>query len=244
MSKNDSIKAYDLENRVKTYDKDMDLMHPNRKKMIQIALEFLPFNRRDSLKALDLGIGTGLFTLEFLSKFTNSKVIGIDGAKAMIELAKTRLKYLENKIEFILGDFRNIKRIISDIRDLDVIFSSYALHHLNYEEKVEVLGILENKLKKDGWFINADIIKTHSPLIEKRIQEIRVNGIVYRAKNKDTRFINFNSTRAFLDDLERNEKDQPLSASIDLEILSKTGFKNIEILWKEYREAVFCAQKI
>ncbi len=244
MSKNDSITAYDLEKRVETYDIDMDLMHPNRSKMVQIALEFLPYNTQDSLKALDLGIGTGFFTLEFLNKFSHSKVIGIDGAKAMMELAKVRLKDLKNKIEFILGDFRDLKHILFDNNDFDVIFSSYALHHLNYDEKVEVLDILRNKLKKNGWFINADIVKAQSSSIEKRIQEIRVDGIVCRAQNKDARFSNGKLTRAFLDALERKENDQPLSTSIDVEILNKTGFKNIEILWKEYREAVYCAQRI
>src|SRR5678815_4785399 len=38
-----SIVAYDVSQRVKTYDADMDLMHPNRSKMVQIAIEVLPF---------------------------------------------------------------------------------------------------------------------------------------------------------------------------------------------------------
>lgn len=244
MSKKDSISAYDLVKRVKNYDSDMDLMHPNRLKMVQITLEFLLLNTQDKLKGLDLGIGTGFFTLEFFKKFPKSKIIGIDGAKAMIDLSKIRLKHLLNKIEFIVGDFRDLKNLISDINDLDVVISSYALHHLNYNEKVDVLKILKNKLKNNGWFINADIIKAKSQLIEERIQKIRVNGIIHRAKGKDPRFINFESTRKFLDDLEMNEKDQPLTLSIDLEILNKVGFKNIDLLWKEYREAVICAQKI
>ena len=41
----------------------------------------------------------------------------------------------------------------------------------------------------------------------------------------------------------KKENDQPVSCSADMTILKEVGFKNIEILWKEYREAVVCAQK-
>ncbi len=57
-----SIAAYDVSQRVKRYDADMELMHPNRSKMVQIALEVLPFPKTAALRAIDLGIGTGYFT--------------------------------------------------------------------------------------------------------------------------------------------------------------------------------------
>ena len=36
-----SIDAYDAKSRVEKYDSDMDIMHPNRFKMVDIALEFI-----------------------------------------------------------------------------------------------------------------------------------------------------------------------------------------------------------
>jgi len=78
-----TIAAYDVLQRVKTYDADMELMHPNRSKMIEIALEVLPFPGTAALRAIDLGIGTGYFTECFLNKFPNGRVLGIDGAPAM-----------------------------------------------------------------------------------------------------------------------------------------------------------------
>src|SRR5215468_632968 len=109
MSTSKSIAAYDVSQRVKTYDADMDLMHPNRSKMVQIALEVLPFPRTAALRTIDLGIGTGYFTECFLNKFPNSRVLGVDGAPAMIELAKTRLKSLESRVEFVIGDFQKLQ---------------------------------------------------------------------------------------------------------------------------------------
>ena len=79
----DSAEAYDLPKRVRTYDSDMDIMHPLRDKMIEVALKVLPFDQTQALTALDLGIGTGVFSKQLLENYPNSQVVGIDGAIAM-----------------------------------------------------------------------------------------------------------------------------------------------------------------
>jgi len=76
------------------------------------------------------------------------------------------------------------------------------------------------------------------PEIEKRIQEIRVRGIVSRARGKDIRFADFQSTRSFLDELEVKEGDQPLTLLEDLRVLNEAGFYQPAVFWAEYREAV------
>src|SRR6266487_3965161 len=107
-----SIAAYDVSQRVKTYDADMELMHPNRSKMVQVAIEVLPFPKTAALRAIDLGIGTGYFTKQFLSHFPNSRVLGIDGAQAMVELAKGRLISLNSRVDFAIGDFRQLQQLV------------------------------------------------------------------------------------------------------------------------------------
>ena len=134
-----SIAAYDVSQRVKTYDVDMELMHPNRSKMVQVALEVLPFPKTAALRAIDLGIGTGYFSERFLNKFPNSHILGIDGAQAMIELAKARLASLASRVEFVIGDFRKLQELAPDADMVDVVFSAYALHHLSPPDKEMVL---------------------------------------------------------------------------------------------------------
>jgi ubiquinone/menaquinone biosynthesis C-methylase UbiE len=87
----DSITAYDLPARVASYDADMEIMHPNRSKMVDIAIEVLPFDSDASITALEIGTGTGFFTKRFLETFPNSRVISIDGAQSMVELARVRI---------------------------------------------------------------------------------------------------------------------------------------------------------
>jgi len=238
-----SIAAYEVSQRVKTYDADMELMHPNRSKMVQIAIEVLPFPKTVALQAIDLGIGTGYFTEQFLNHFPNSRVLGVDGAQPMVELAKERLKSLTSRVEFVIGDFRDLKQLAPNAGTADVVFSAYALHHLARSDKKNVLRTVVELLVPGGWFINADLIGANSPELESRLQELRVAGIVERASGSDHRFADSASTRRFLDDLEKNERDQPLTLSEDLAVLRSSGLKNVSAFWLEYRELVSGGQK-
>jgi tRNA (cmo5U34)-methyltransferase len=238
-----SIAAYDVSQRVKTYDADMELMHPNRSKMVQVAIEVLPFPRTAALRAIDLGIGTGYFTEQFLNHFPNSHVLGVDGAQAMVDLAKARLKSLASRVQFVIGDFRNLQQLAPDAGTADVVFSAYALHHLGRPDKEKVLREVVELLVPGGWFINADLIVADSPELERRLQELRIAGIAERAGGSDSRFPDSASTRQFLADLERKEADRPLTLAEDLALLRSSGLKNVSAFWLEYRELVSGGQK-
>ena len=238
-----SIAAYDVSQRVKTYDADMELMHPNRSKMVQIAIEVLPFPNTAALRAIDLGIGTGYFTEQFLNHFANSRVLGVDGAQAMVELAKERLKSLTSRVEFAIGDFRQLPQLVPGAATADVVFSAYALHHLSRPDKETVLKHVVELLVPGGWFVNADLIVADSPELESRLQQIRIDGIVERAGGADSRFTDSALTRQFLADLELKEADQPLTLAEDLALLRSSGLKNVSAFWLEYRELVSGGQK-
>jgi len=238
-----SIAAYDVSQRVKTYDADMELMHPNRSKMVQIALEVLPFPTTAALRAIDLGIGTGYFTECFLNTFPNSRLLGVDGAPAMIELAKARVKSSESRVEFVIGDFRKLRELAPGAGTVDIVFSAYALHHLSRLDKETVLRQVVELLAPGGWFVNADLIVADSPELEDRLQQIRIAGIVERACGADSRFADSVLTRQFLADLELKEADQPLTLAEDLRLLRSSGLKNVSAFWLEYRELVSGGQK-
>lgn len=240
---NNSINAYDLPARVASYDTDMEIMHPNRSKMVDIALEILPFDSGASITALELGTGTGFFTSRFLEHFPNSRLISVDGAQSMVELARVRIGSLVDRVDFRIGDFRQLRQIISHTERCDVVFSSYSLHHLSVREKTDVIRQALRFLHPGGWFVNADIIVSESEYMENLIQEIRVNGIVERASGSDQRFRDREATRSFLSNLEGNEADQPVTLMDDLQILKDADLKDVSVFWLEYREVVYGGRK-
>ena len=237
----ESIEAYDLPERVRRYDADMNVMHPLRRKMLEISLEVLPFSAADSFVALDLGVGTGVFTHELLRRFAECSVVAVDGSEGMIDLARTRLSEFEERLAFWCADFRALPTDVLPGDGYDVILSSYALRHLNSADKAKVVARSVEALRPGGWFINADLVRSASEGIENRIQALRVAGVTNRGAG-DSRFATPSRTEQTLQELERKERDQPLTAEEDLAILSRSGLTP-EILWKEYREVVMAGVK-
>lgn len=233
-----SIGAYDLPTRVATYDKDMEVMHPNRAKMIDVMLEVLPLAPDFSPLLLELGVGTAFLTKRFLDRFPASRVIAIEGAKSMVELARTRLGGAVKQVDFRIGDFRDLGKLISEKERGNVVLSSYSLHHLNSLDKERVIRRSLGFLEPGGWFLNADIIIAETPEMEARFQELRVDGILRRASPSDKRFLNAKTAREFLYEMEKTEKDQPLTLAEDFQTLRNAGLTYPTVFWLEYREAV------
>ncbi len=234
----DSVEAYDPPERVRRYDADMDIMHPLRLKMIDVALELLPFDRTDTLRVLDLGVGTGAFSRQLMEKYVNTEVVAVDGAASMLELAKFRLREYSNRVKWVVSDFRAMPTDLLEPYTIDVVISSYALHHLNAQEKLAVLKSVVRAIRPGGWFLNADLVIADAPDIEQRIQEIRVEAITARAPANDGRFCSPEATRQYLDELEEMEQDRPQTLKQDIRILRESGIANAEVFWKELREAV------
>ncbi len=239
----DSLKAYDVPERVRTYDIDMDVMHPLRHKMIEIILDILPFDQEAALKVMDLGVGTGIFSARVLKKFPNSKVTAIDGAEAMMDIATERLGPMADRLNWIIADFRQlpVETLLADSYDL--VISSYALHHLNAAEKSALLKKVVCALKPGGWFLNADIVVAEDKSIEQRLQQLRVEGVTSRASAADKRFASVESTRAYLSQMQIAENDQPQTTAIDLKIIREAGLPAAEIFWKELNEVVIGGPK-
>lgn len=238
MEPSSSIQAYDIPERVAKYDSDMDLMHPNRHKMAEIVLDLLPFPPSHAFTALDLGVGTGFFSKAVLSTFPQCRVIAVDGAVSMVEMARARLGSLAGRVDFRIGDFRFLNTLLSPDESGELVYSAYALHHLTANEKGSLIRDTLKFLNPGGWFLNADLVVAADAGIESRIQEIRVRGIVERGGDRDNRFASTHSTRTFLDDLEARDNDKPLTLSNDLEVLKEAGLENASVFWTEYREAV------
>jgi ubiquinone/menaquinone biosynthesis C-methylase UbiE len=237
-----SIAAYDLPARVASYDADMEVMHPNRAAMVSIALDFLPFPPEAPLEALDLGIGTGYFSSRFLDRFPNGRVTAVDGAEAMLDLARARLIGKSSRIDCVIGDFRHLSRLLPGAARFDLVFSSYALHHLDASEKQDVVARSLRLLRPDGWFLNADLIVSAHPRVEARIQCLREDGVLRRRAQGDSRFGDRAAVRAFLDGIETRDGDRPVTLMDDLRILERAGASEPAVLWAEHREAVFAAR--
>lgn len=236
----DAVAAYDDEALVRRYDADMDVMHPNRAHMARIVGEWLDVPREAPLRFADLGTGTGHLARTLLERFPRARLVAVDGAKAMIALARARFASDAARVEFRTADFREPARVFPPGEaPFDAIVSSFALHHLGPEEKLAILAAARAALRPGaGWFLNADLILAGAPAVDERVQALRVEGIVRRSAGRDPRFADAAAARATVEGVARRDGDRPMTLADDLALLARAGFDPAAALWVEYREAV------
>ncbi|MDD4156520.1 MAG: class I SAM-dependent methyltransferase [Candidatus Izemoplasmatales bacterium] len=100
-------------------------------------------------KVLEMGVGTGEITKPLYD--LGCEITGVDLSNKMIEIAKSYMK----KATFILADFSDALNEISN--KFDFIVFSYSIHHLSYNNQIELLIKLNNYLNEDGVIIIGDV---------------------------------------------------------------------------------------
>ena len=119
-----------------------DMCHHDDKKIRDI-LELADI-KKDS-KILDIGTGTGIL-ISYLLEKSPSKLVGVDMAENMIEVAKE--KYKGKNVEFVVSD---IMEFNDHGYDYIVIYSAYP----HFKDKEKLFEHLSKLLNKDGKVIIA-----------------------------------------------------------------------------------------
>ena len=149
----DKIKAH-FESEAKEFDDIIIKIIPYYDQMIGALTDSIYFDNDATISVIDLGCGTGTIAKKISEKYPNSKIVCLDIASNMIDIAKHKLS--EHKYtEFVTGDFSRI-----DFNSkFDVVVSSLALHHLeNDKDKKEFYAEIYNILNDSGIFYNADVV--------------------------------------------------------------------------------------
>lgn len=106
---------------------------------------------KEERRILDVGFGTGVLTNKLYED--GAKIYGMDFSQGMIDIARSKMP----EGTFIQWDFNyGIPPMLKEIT-FDYIISSYAIHHLNDEKKVEFIEELKQLLNPGGKIIVADV---------------------------------------------------------------------------------------
>ncbi len=105
----------------------------------------------DGKRILDIGVGTGLLTHELY--VSGAEIVGIDFSKEMIEKAKNKMP----DAVFLLYDFNEgIPDDLCGMR-LDFVVSSYAIHHIDDQSKLDLINSVRDLLREDGKILIGDV---------------------------------------------------------------------------------------
>ncbi len=129
------------------------MLHGNFMALIREHL----FNEKDALKVLDLGCGDASQILPLLRELPVAAYTGFDLSAPALEFAKKNLEVLDGEIRLQEGP---MELSIQEVKgSYDIIFSSYAIHHLQDEQKKELLIRIASLLENNGKFIWIDVFR-------------------------------------------------------------------------------------
>jgi tRNA (cmo5U34)-methyltransferase len=215
-----------FEAEAKEFDGIIIKIIPYYDQMIRALIDSIHFDSDSAIQIIDLGCGTGTVAKRISEKFPNSKIICLDIASNMIDIAKHKLS--EHKdIEFITGDFSKI----DFNKKFDVVVSSLALHHLENDTcKKEFYKQIHDILTDFGVFINADVVLASTDFH----QNINMN-----------RWIEFMNKIVPKEEIfnywipKYKEEDRPAKLIDQLKWLEDIGFKSVDVVWKYYNFCVY-----
>ncbi len=144
-------------NQAAKYDKNHNRFRDYEKE-VSYLINDLSLHNSKNLTLIDLGCGTGAFSI-YASKYFK-KIYAVDVAEAMIHQAKQKLCPQNNNITFINSGFLSYEHTEEPV---DIVISSAAMHHLPDFWKQIALIRINRMLKMNGIFYLFDIVFQFEP---------------------------------------------------------------------------------
>lgn len=217
-----------FEQEAKEYDDIIVKLIPNYDKMVIILTDFVNYDEHDSFTVIDLGCGTGTLSKAITNRFPHATITCMDISEKMLQIAKHKLG---QEITTIHADFDQF----TFPQKYDVIVSSLALHHLETNaDKLNFYKKIYDALSENGVFLTIDVVTAAND----KIQKVYMNH-----------WEEFMIANTSVDEVENKwlpnyyAEDRPVSLPTHFKLLEKSGFIQMDCVYKHYNYAVFLAEK-
>lgn len=211
----------------KKYDSQRHHLIPCFDDFYNITKDLVEVNENNA-NILDMGAGTGLLTYYILQKFRNVNYTLIDLSEEMLKISRQRFEHINN-IEYIIDDYTNYDYT----KQYNAIVSALSIHHLTSNDKQNVYNKAYSILKDGGVFINADQVLGASAELEEINHTNWINRIEASPLTKDDKESAYN----------RMTLDKMATLEENVAMLKNSGFKTIDVVYKNYTFAIIYAKK-
>lgn len=218
-----------FEEEAKIFDELIRTIIPFYKDMVDSLVLTLPFHRKERIKVLDLGCGTGNISRQVKKRFPHGHITCVDLAENMIKMAESKLSPYSD-IEFIRADFRDLEFQ----EDYDAVVSSLALHHLQPQEQKSFYRRIYGFLKMGGVFYNADIVLGSTSYLNQTYLDKWVEFMLETHHQEEVEKIWLPKHR---------EEDFPAPLPDHIQWLDEAGFHEVDVVWKYYMFGVYGGKK-
>lgn len=229
----DHFKAEEAAN----YDDAIRRRIPLYREIQTLMTSLLPFPKKEYLRVLDLGCGTGETSISLLKEYPLARVTGIDSSHDLLEAARKKVKHTTWRVDFLCQDIRVAGGqwpVVKGKEEFDVIVSGFSLHFFTPDEKEEILRKCLTLLKDGGMFIDSEAVLSPSENVYN----------MYMDKWKDFMRSNGFSDEEIGSHILKFLRDvKPMTIDNQLGLMRKAGFRDVECYFKYLNWAVFGGYK-
>jgi tRNA (cmo5U34)-methyltransferase len=230
MTKEEIRNRFDNES-ASLYSRQDPVYLPEYAASFELLIDCILQNRSGGIKIVDLGAGTGNLGLKVLRRNPECHLTLVDFSENMLAEVPQVLKDFPGRYNVLCADF---EKVDFDSGAYDAVVSSFAIHHMrNLTAYTDLYAKIARWLKPGGVFACFDVVDGNS----EEWTSLNENGWrTYLAGYFDTGkiehiFANYHA------------EDTPLSIPRHFDALLKGGFGEVDVLWKRYNFAVYCARK-
>lgn len=116
------------------------------------------FNVDQPMRVLDLGCGDASMALPLLDNHRISNYLGCDLSQPALDIANEQLNFLKIPYQLICDDMLRTAQA-QPKNSVDLVFSSYAIHHLDVNQKGQLIEAVAASLAPGGIFVLIDIFR-------------------------------------------------------------------------------------
>ncbi len=219
------IKPGEVVSDVTQFDAHIRLIVPRYEELHEAVLRSIPPDLPENLKILELGCGTGELTKKLCEHYPKARIIAIDYSPRMLAVCRKKLKSFGDQVRLIEGDFAHTEFP----RGCDVVISTLAIHHLTDPQKLELFKKIYSVLKREGWFVNGDVVLFESSRHTFLQEQVR-------SEHASARGIDLNALDA---ETHPGLGDHLSTLKTQLNLLEIAGFHSIDVIWKYYQFVVY-----
>jgi tRNA (cmo5U34)-methyltransferase len=181
-------------------------------------------------RILDIGAGTGLLGALLLDRYPMGTLTLVDISDPMLDVARRRFQGQGN-VQCIVQDYRH------DLPygPFDIICSALSIHHLERNEKRLLFGRIFAALDYCGVFVNAEQVEGETPWQHARNLEYW-NDFVLSGPLPREEIAAVYERRERLDRMEK--------LSVQIRWLRDSGFREVDVVYKNRSFAVFMGRKV
>ena len=111
---------------------------------------------KGSFRMMDLGCGNARCVAPILRQHRPNSYQGVDLSEAALAEASAFLRGMEG-VSWKCADL--LEHVDSERSDWDIVFSGFAVHHLQSEEKQRLFHALARIVSEDGFFLMVDVVR-------------------------------------------------------------------------------------